>query len=113
SLHIKDLQTPYVCTGYENLENYGTVRAHSDCKRKFSDNNIIIIEYTKNDVIKYETIYLIDYWIDTKKDNWKKGEVIAYHSSLHDMKYIKYGYNASVAFMNWFGYNMEDAIVIS
>lgn len=113
SLFVKDLEFPYSSTGYENLSNYATVKSKFDSIRIFSDNDIVVLKYKEKSKHKYEVFLKLDYWVDTEKEEYKEGEVVLYHSSLIDQKYIKYGVNAHVAFMPYYGYNIEDAIVVS
>lgn len=114
SIAVRGLEFPYVATGYENLENYGTIKALYNGKRRFSDHHIIVIEYdVENPDEKFHTIIKLPFWEDTGKEIYKAGETIIYHSNLIDGKYVKYGVNAKTAFIPWYGYNNEDAIVIS
>jgi len=107
---ISTIQSPFV----EFAEDDGIVL--------HNDDNILVIYYKnqKKMITKHlpEGRKLIEYSLDLKykidKKFFKKGEVLYDYTGMNiENKLPKIGYRANILFTSFFGYNADDAIVIS
>ena len=117
-------ETPIIGTGFEHRvarDNGSLVLAECDGKIKYVDANKIVIEdasgkeHTQN-LIKFarttQDTCLNQKPIVSVGDEVKEGETIADGFATKDGE-LALGKNLLVAFMNWEGYNYEDAILIN
>lgn len=100
----------------------GILVAEDDGQVIFNDSNIIIIYYENLDRIVTKKLPKIKKTINNyssilrnalpAKTNFQKGDIIYEYDCFNNGIY-SFGYNVNTAFMPFFGYNHEDAIVIS
>lgn len=122
---LKNPEIPIIMTGYEKeaAEYSGRIiKAESDGEIVEVTKDRIVIKDSQNSERIYDLIYNVQsvtsgtavYQIPVvkEKDNVKKGQIIAEGGGIKD-GCLALGANFLVAYMPYFGYNMDDGIVVS
>jgi len=117
-------QRPYVGTGMEGIiaRNSGAiVEASEDGVIEYADAEEVVLKAKSKKTYKYKTIKFMQSNMDTCYNQSvvaetgkrvKKGDILAEGPCIENGE-LALGANLKVAFMVWYGYNFEDAIVIS
>jgi DNA-directed RNA polymerase beta subunit len=123
SIMLKEFDLPLVQTGVEGLYTDHTsfiFRAEKSGKVIYKDKDIIVVQYNDkkcrafNIGYKKSRLSVVDFY-NTYYDvgePFKAGDIIAESNYLNQGK-LTIGRNIKTSVMTWYGYNYEDAIVIS
>lgn len=126
ALPLANVERPLLSTGYEPLVATTTSNIFvttSDVNGTVTESNDEVI-IVRDDKDKTDYIYkLVDYYTTNTKikqqptvsvgEKVSPGTIIAEDKNFFKNGFYSYGVNAKVAYMNYFGYSIEDGVVIS